>query len=132
MASQLSSKITEGIRVTVRTAYMEDESSPQHQYFVFAYQVEIANESLYSVQLMSREWRIVDGAGQKRLVEGDGVIGKQPVIKPGSSHTYISGCHFATPIGKMSGYYRMERQLDREPLQVEIPPFVMMVPHLEN
>ena len=132
MASQLSSQITEGIRVTVRTAYMQDESSPKHEYFVFAYQVEIANESPYSVQLMSREWHIVDGTGQKRFVEGDGVIGKQPVIKPGTSHTYVSGCHFATPIGKMSGYYLMERQLDRDPIQVEIPPFVMMVPYLDN
>jgi ApaG protein len=132
MDSQLSSKITNGIRVTVRTAYMQDESSPRHHYYVFAYKVEIANESAYSVQLISREWHIVDGHGEKRFVQGEGVVGKQPTIKPGETHTYVSGCHFTTPIGKMSGDYLMERKVDQAPVRVEIPPFTMMVPYLDN
>ena len=132
MTSDLSSQITEGIRVTVRTSYVQDESSPKHLYFVFAYKVEITNESPYSVQLLEREWNIVDGVGERRFVQGEGVIGKQPVIEPGQTHRYISGCHFPTPIGKMSGFYIMERQIDKSRFRVEIPPFVMLVPFLEN
>ncbi|MEM7372493.1 MAG: Co2+/Mg2+ efflux protein ApaG [Bacteroidota bacterium] len=132
MTSDLSSQITEGIRVTVRTKYVQDESSPKHLYFVFAYQVEIINESPYSVQLLERQWNIVDGVGGKRLVQGEGVIGKKPILEPGQSHRYVSGCHFPTAIGKMSGHYLMERQVDNSTFKVEIPPFVMMVPYMEN
>ena len=132
MASQLSSKVTEGIRVNVRSVYVKDESSPKHRYFVFAYQVEIINESAYEVQLLRREWHIVDGVGSRREVEGEGVVGKQPIIPPGQRHCYVSGSHFQTPIGKMAGYYLMERTIDAAPLRVQIPPFVMMVPFLHN
>jgi ApaG protein len=132
MASDLSSKTTEGIRVNVRTTYVPDDSSPTHDYYVFAYQVEITNESDYRVQLLSREWHIIDGAGQKRIVTGKGVIGKQPVISPGETHQYVSGSHFKTPIGRMSGYYLMERQVDKSCFRVEIPPFVMLIPGLLN
>ena len=118
--------------MSVRSAYMKDESSPKHHYYVFAYQVEIINESGYEVQLLSREWSIVDGIGSERRVEGDGVVGKQPLIAPGQQHTYVSGSHFQTPIGKMSGCYIMRRQLDGAHLRVQIPPFVLMVPYLNN
>jgi len=132
MASNLSSKVTEGIRVNVRSAYVKDESSPQHHYYVFAYQVEIINESSYEVQLLSRTWHIVDGRGSNRVVEGDGVVGKQPFIEPGGKHTYVSGSHFQTPIGKMYGTYTMQRQIDGSLIEVQIPPFVMTVPYLNN
>jgi ApaG protein len=132
MASQLSSIVTEGIRVNVRSVYVKDESSPKHRYYVFAYQVEIINESAYDVQLLHREWHIVDGVGSHRSVEGEGVVGKQPFISPGQKHAYVSGSHFQTPIGKMSGYYLMERQIDGARLRIKIPPFVMMVPFLNN
>lgn len=132
MASHVSSKITEGIRVNVRSTYVKDESSPKHRYYVFAYQVEIVNESPYDIQLLSREWHIVDGVGSQRIVEGEGVVGKQPYIAPGHSHRYVSGSHFQTPIGKMYGYYIVERQLDQAKLRIQIPPFVMMVPFLNN
>ena len=132
MSSNLSSRVTEGIRVNVRTVYVQDESSPKHHYYVFAYQIEIINESDYTVQLRSREWHITDGNGHKRLVQGEGVVGKQPLIAPGESHSYVSGCHFNTPIGRMQGSYLMERQMDGLHFQVEIPPFTMVVPHLQN
>ena len=132
MPSNLSSQITEGIRINVRTAYVKEESSPKHLYFVFAYQVEIINESANIVQLISRMWNIVDGLGGKREVAGEGVVGKQPVIAPGETYKYVSGCHFTTPIGKMSGHYLMRRQYDNQDLQIEIPPFTMMVPQLNN
>jgi ApaG protein len=132
MASELSSKTTEGIRVNVRTTYVRDDSSPKHYYYVFAYQVEIANESDYRVKLLSREWHIVDGIGKKRVVTGKGVIGKQPLIAPGETHQYVSGSHFQTPLGRMSGYYLMERQVDKSCFRVEIPPFLMIIPGLNN
>ncbi|MEO1449036.1 MAG: Co2+/Mg2+ efflux protein ApaG [Bacteroidota bacterium] len=132
MTSAQSSMITDGIRVNVRTTYMQDESAPKHHYYVFAYQVEIINESMHQVQLLSRVWHIVDGLGEKRMVQGEGVIGKQPVINPGERHTYVSGCHFTTPIGKMWGTYTMRRQLDGARLKVRIPAFVMQVPYLGN
>ncbi len=132
MAPKVYSQVTEGIRVNVGTAYAKDESSPKHHYFVFAYRVEIVNESAFEVQLLTRRWDIVDGVGKSRIVEGDGVIGKQPVIAPGKRYSYISGSHFQTPIGKMSGHYIMERKIDGEQIQVQIPPFMMMVPYLNN
>ncbi|MFK7921131.1 MAG: Co2+/Mg2+ efflux protein ApaG [Bacteroidia bacterium] len=131
MESKLSSKTTSGIRVNVRSAYIRDESSPKHHYYVFAYQVEIINESAQSVQLISREWHITDGIGVKRIVQGEGVIGKQPHIAPGETHRYVSGCHFQTSVGKMEGHYNMLRQ-DGSNLKVQIPPFTMLVPHLNN
>ena len=132
MASNLASTVTEGIRVNVRTAYVKDESSPKHNYYVFAYQVEIINESAYSVQLISREWHIVDGIGSRRVVQGEGVVGKQPHITPGETHRYVSGSHFQTPVGRMSGFYSMVRKVDGAIIQVQIPPFTMMVPYLNN
>lgn len=132
MSSNLSSKVTEGIRVNVRTAYIKDESSPKHHYYVFAYQIEIVNESAYSVQLLAREWHILDGYGNKRVVKGEGVVGKQPHIAPGETHRYVSGSHFQTAIGRMSGFYTIERQVDKAKIDVHIPPFLMMVPFLNN
>lgn len=132
MPSKVYSQVTEGIRINVGSAYIKDESSPKHNYYVFAYRVEIVNESAFEVQLLTRRWDIVDGVGGKRLVEGEGVVGKQPIIAPGDSHCYISGSHFQTPIGKMLGHYIMERKIDGMLLAVKIPPFVMMVPYLNN
>ncbi|MCI4669369.1 MAG: Co2+/Mg2+ efflux protein ApaG [Bacteroidia bacterium] len=132
MSTSISSKVTEGIRVNVRAIYAKDESSPAHNYFVFAYEVEIINESLYTVQLLSREWHITDGIGRRRIVEGEGVIGQQPVIRSGDRHKYVSGSHFPTPIGKMEGYYFMHREMDGAEIQVEIPPFVMATPYILN
>lgn len=132
MSSNLSSQVTEGIRVTVRTAYVEEDSCPKHDYYVFAYQVEIYNESPYHVQLVSREWHITDGLGLKRVVKGEGVVGKQPHLAPGETYRYVSGSHFQTTVGKMEGYYHMIRKIGGSKLKVEIPPFIMCVPHVNN
>ncbi len=132
MPSKVYSQVTEGIRVNVGSTYIQDESSPKHSYYVFAYRVEIINESPYEVQLLSRCWHILDGIGSQRTVTGEGVVGKQPFIPPGGQHTYVSGSHFQTPIGEMWGHYIMERQTDGARLKVKIPPFMMMVPYLNN
>ena len=132
MFSGLSSKTTEGIKVNVATTYLREESSPKHSHYVFAYKVEIINESPYSVRLNSRKWVITDALGKKRIVEGEGVVGKQPILEPGESHEYISGCNFPTPAGKMSGHYLMERIVDGSVIRVKIPSFTMVLPGLLN
>ena len=131
MFSDLSSIKTEGVRVEVSTAWIKEQSNPDLEHFVFAYKIRITNESPYRVQLLRRKWIITDGLGQKREVQGDGVIGKQPILEPGDDHEYISGCHFETPVGKMTGYYYMVRS-DGGTLKVRIPEFVMVVPHYLN
>ncbi len=130
--SSPSTRTTEGIKINVRTAYISEESYPRNHYYVFAYQVEIINESLYEVQLITRKWHIIDGIGSERVVEGEGVVGRQPVIRPGETHRYISGAHFQTHIGKMFGTYTMVRQIDQASFEVEIPPFIMTVPFINN
>lgn len=132
MSTKPSSQITNGIRVSVHTVYLKDESSPSRNEYVFAYQIEIQNESPHIVQLMSRSWTIVDAFGEKRKVEGPGVIGKQPVIHPGKTHTYVSGVNFPTPAGKMFGYYTMIRQVDSSRFLVNIPDFTMIAPIMAN
>jgi ApaG protein len=132
MVFDLSSKLTKGIRINVRSAYIKEESAPERRSFVFAYQVEIVNESRETVQLLSREWYITDGLGKQRTVTGDGVIGKQPMIPPGESYKYVSGSQFRTPIGKMEGHYLMKNLSDGSMLKVDIPAFLLVVPSIYN
>ncbi len=132
MSTQPSSQVTNGIRVSAHTVYLKDESSPSRNEYVFAYQIEIQNESPHIVQLMSRSWTIVDAFGEKRKVEGPGVIGKQPIIHPGKTRTYVSGVNFPTPAGKMFGYYTMIRQVDNSRFLVNIPDFTMIAPIMVN
>jgi len=132
MASELVSQVTNGIRVSIRSAYIPDESSPRHQYFVFAYQIQIQNESTETIQLLSREWHITSGYSKKRVVSGAGVIGQQPIIKPGAKFEYVSGVDFQCPIGKMEGHYLMTYPHTQETFKVQIPPFMMVYPILYN
>jgi len=131
MFSEPSSTITEGVRVEVGTAWLKDRSVPERNLYVFAYQVRIFNESAHQIQLLRRKWVITDAFGHVRVVEGDGVIGEQPVLSPGDHHEYISGVDFPTSVGHMTGWYYMVRN-DGAELQVRIPEFVMTVPHLLN
>ena len=126
------SETTEDIRVSVRSAYINEESSAEQSYHVYAYQIEIRNESPVPVQLLFRKWEIIDGFGGKRSVHGEGVIGRKPIILPNQSHEYISGCHFKTPVGKMFGSYTLIRLEDQMEFDVTIPPFVLILPALNN
>lgn len=132
MFSELYSSITQGIRVNVRTAWLKEESDPDADHYVFAYQVEIVNESPYAIQLLRRKWHITDAIGRKRMVSGEGIVGRKPVIQPGEAHTYVSGCNFQEPVGQMVGYYSMVRLADKSEFQVRIPAFTMIVPWLLN
>jgi len=98
---------TRGIRVRVTPTYLEEQSSPEDSEFFWAYTIDIANESDDTVQLRSRVWRITDGQGQTEEVRGPGVVGETPVIEPGASYSYTSGCPLRTPSGIMVGSYQM-------------------------
>lgn len=121
----VSTQITQGIRVNVIARFIEQESLAQTVKYIFAYQIEIKNESESVVQLLTREWHIVNGFGVRSMVKGEGVVGRKPVIAPGESYKYMSGTQFQTPIGKMYGSYQMRRLSDNEVISVIIPEFVM-------
>lgn len=123
---------TQGVKVTVTTNYLPDYSSPGQQHFVFAYKINIQNNSEFTVKLLRRHWFIHDTNGIVREVEGEGVVGQQPVLEPGESHEYVSGCNLKTGIGKMRGTYLMERMVDGRQFNVLIPEFVLIVPYKLN
>lgn len=125
-------EVTEGIKVTVRTEYKSEYSRPAQHHHVFTYHVTIENNSNYAVRLMRRHWEIYDSNGTTMQVDGEGVIGEQPVIAPGMVHRYASGCHLKTGIGKMSGYYTMERLTDGKEFPVTIPEFTLIAPYMNN
>ncbi len=128
----MDTKTTEGVKVTVTANYLPDYSSPVQQHYVFAYKIHIENKSEFTVKLLRRHWFIHDTTGVVREVEGEGVVGQQPVLEPGESHEYVSGCNLKTGIGKMRGTYLMERLVDSKQFRVTIPEFVLIVPYKLN
>jgi ApaG protein len=125
-------EITKGVRVSVETEYQPAYSSPSQYHFVFTYRITIENQGENTVQLLRRRWYISDAGYQTREVEGEGVVGQQPVLEPGQSHQYVSGCNLKSGIGKMFGTYLMERLVDGTRFQVAIPEFVMVAPFRLN
>ncbi|HMP99403.1 MAG TPA: Co2+/Mg2+ efflux protein ApaG [Cyclobacteriaceae bacterium] len=121
-------QITQGIKVSVETEYQPSYSSPSQHHYVFTYRITIENQSEYTIQLLKRFWQIMDAGFNKREVEGDGVVGQQPVLEPGQIHQYVSGCNLKSGIGKMSGSYTMERIVDGTKISVDIPAFIMVAP----
>ena len=124
------SKSTNGIRVTVEPHYLEDQSNPAERRFFWAYTVEIVNSGEAAVQILARHWQITDGNGRCEDVRGMGVVGEQPVIGPGSSFSYTSGCPLATPSGMMVGTYQAIDR-DGEIFTVAIPAFSLDLPGLK-
>jgi ApaG protein len=119
--------VTRSIRVRVTPAYVEEQSTPEENYFFWAYTVVIANEGDETVQLKSRVWRITDAGGNTEEVRGPGVVGQTPVIPPGESFSYTSGCPLRTPQGIMVGSYQMEDERG-ELFNVAIPAFSLDSP----
>jgi ApaG protein len=126
-----SNATTQGIRVSVRSTYLADQSEPKERRYVFSYSVTIANQSDKSVQLVSRHWVITDANGNVEEVRGPGVVGKQPHLRPGERFEYTSGCVLATPSGDMRGEYQMERG-DGSGFDATIPAFSLAFPHTLN
>ncbi|MHB1843769.1 MAG: Co2+/Mg2+ efflux protein ApaG [Deltaproteobacteria bacterium] len=127
----MSNALTQGIRVTVESFYLSDQSSPRQNRFAFAYKVRIENEGDAVAQLRSRHWVIVDGNGERQEVRGEGVVGEQPVLKPGERFEYTSGCLLKTPHGSMQGTYRMVRE-DGSGFEAKIAPFSLTQPNALN
>jgi ApaG protein len=126
------SSVTEGIQVSVRTTWLREESDPERDHYVFAYEITITNQSPYTVQLLRRTWHIQDAIGRKRMVKGEGVVGQKPVLAPGQAHTYVSGCNFQEPVGQMKGHFVFLRNADKGEFEVRIPNFLMELPALLN
>jgi ApaG protein len=118
---------THDIEITVEPFYLEDQSEPEDGRYVWGYRIVILNESDETVQLRDRYWHITDAVGQVDEVNGEGVVGEQPVLDPGESFEYSSGCPLDTPSGVMVGKYRMERK-SGESFMVDIPAFSLDVP----
>lgn len=125
-------QITEGVKVSVETTYQPEYSNPANEHFMFAYKIQIENLSDYSIQLLRRHWLIFDSNGTKREVEGEGVVGVQPVIEPGQLHEYVSGCNLKTDMGTMQGTYQVKRLVDDELFDVQIPEFNLIAPFKLN
>lgn len=123
---------TEGVKVSVLTEYQPEYSSPYQSHFVFSYRIRIENHSANTVQLQRRKWIIFDSNATIREIEGEGVVGLTPVLEPGESHEYISGCSLKSSIGKMTGSYVMERLVDGKKFRVMIPEFSLIAPFRLN
>jgi ApaG protein len=127
----VSSAITQGIRVTVSTVYVPSQSNPSERRYVFAYTVRIANEGTETAQLKTRHWIIADGGGKVEEVRGPGVVGQQPVLRPGEHFEYTSGCVLETPRGTMRGTYQMHTSAGKS-FDAEIAQFSLAMPHSLN
>jgi ApaG protein len=122
-------KTTRGVRVSVRSFFLADQSQPDENRFVWAYRVKIENTSDTAVQLLRRTWHITDGRGRMQHVHGAGVIGEQPVMAPGESFEYTSGTPLETPSGFMVGVYHMIETGSGQAFDVAIPAFSLDSPH---
>jgi ApaG protein len=117
-----------GVRVTVFPVFLESQSVPEDNHYLWAYHVRIENLTNSSLQLRTRYWRITDALGRIQEIRGGGVVGEQPIIKPGETYEYTSGTPLSTPSGIMVGHYQMET-VDGQLLNVDIPAFSLDSPH---
>lgn len=118
--------VTQGITVRVAVNFLPEQSRIEAGKWFWVYHIRIENDSDRTIQLISRFWRITDGRGMVNYVEGDGVVGEQPILAPGQSHDYVSGCPLTTPHGSMEGHYTFRR--DGELFDVAIPFFPLAAP----
>lgn len=125
-------QITNGIKISVNTSFEGTFFKNYKMHFAFGYTITIENQREDAVQLTTRHWDIYDALNEMEVVDGDGVIGKKPVIGPGESHTYSSGCLLASPIGAMRGFYTMVNLASREKFRVHIPTFRLNAPFILN
>ena len=128
----MQTEITNEIKVSVVAEYEAKHSISSQQVYVFSYQVTIVNNSNHTFQVKERLWSIFDSLDGYKEVQGEGVVGEQPVLEPGESFEYVSGCKLKSDIGSMCGAYIVERMLDGKYFEVEIPEFSLMVPFKLN
>lgn len=119
--------ITDGITVRVAVNFLPEQSRIEAGKWFWVYHIRIENDGQQAAQLLTRHWRITDSRGMVNLVEGEGVVGEQPVLLPGASHDYVSGCPLTTPMGSMEGHYTFRRE-DGTLFEVAIPYFPLAAP----
>jgi ApaG protein len=125
-------QVTRGIKISVATNFEGTFYKNYKMHFAFGYRVTIENQSKDSVQLISRHWKIMDALNNTEIVDGEGVIGKKPVLKPGESHTYSSGCLLTSPLGAMRGFYNMVNFTSTRKFRVVVPTFKLSAPFAIN
>ena len=118
---------TEDITVRVAVSFLAEQSQPERARWFWSYHIRIENHGDKTVQLLARHWQITDGRGAVNIVDGEGVVGEQPILPHGKSHDYVSGCPLNTPVGSMRGYFRMLRD-DDAIVDVLIPHFPLVAP----
>ncbi len=128
----MSDTTTRGIRIVVRPQFVPEQSQPESNQYLFAYHVRIENQGSQTVQLISRHWAITSGAGKVEDVRGPGVVGYQPVLKPGELFEYTSACPLDTPVGTMHGEFNMVVQDGGEKFDALIQPFRLAMPRALN
>ena len=124
--------VTEGVSITVETFYQPEQSNPLNADYLFAYRITIENMSAVPVKLLTRHWHIIDSNGQHREVEGEGVVGMQPIISPGEAYSYMSAANLHSDMGKMYGSYTMENLYNKKLFTVTIPEFELVTPFKLN
>lgn len=125
-------QVTRGIKISVETTFEGTFYKNYKMHYAFGYKVTIENQSKDSVQLMARHWKIYDSLNDTEIVAGEGVIGKKPVLKPGESHTYSSGCLLTSPFGAMEGHYHMVNFTTTKKFRVKVPTFKLSAPFALN
>lgn len=128
----MTSLISEGMLVSVEAFYQPDYSNPLQSEYMFAYRITLENHNSFPVKLHRRHWKIFDSNGSYREVEGEGVVGVQPVLQPGENYQYVSGCNLRTEMGRMNGTYEMENLHNKKIFTVSIPAFEMIAPMKSN
>jgi ApaG protein len=128
----MSDTCTRGVRIVVHPRFIPEQSDPERGQWLFAYHITIRNEGDRTVQLLSRHWVITNGEGRVEEVRGPGVVGHQPVLKPGEEFQYTSGCPLDTPVGTMHGEFNMVVADSGEAFDAKIEPFRLAVPKALN
>lgn len=119
--------ITDGVTVRVAVNFLPEQSRIEAGKWFWVYHIRIENNSEHTIQLLTRHWRITDGRGAVNLVDGEGVVGEKPVLRPGETHDYVSGCPLSTPQGSMEGHYTFKRG-DGSQFNAVIPYFPLAAP----
>ncbi len=125
-------QVTNGIKISVTSNFEGTSYRNFRLYFAFSYEVTIENQSNDTVQLLERQWMIFDSLNHNEVVEGSGVIGKKPILKPAQKYTYRSNCFLTSPIGAMKGFYNMVNFSTSRAFKVYIPTFQLMVSSIHN
>ena len=125
-------QVTNGIKISVISSFEGTSYRNYKLYYAFSYQITIENQSNKTVQLLARHWKIFDSLNNTEIVDGSGVIGKKPILKPSQKHSYKSNCFLSSPIGAMKGYYNMVDISTTKTFKVYIPTFQLMISNIHN